>query len=267
MLHSSVAVNKQFHLIKERTWELPRSWRGGLWFGRHLLGLLGLAMLLPAIGQAQFSFTTNNGAIAITGYASTNAVAIIPDAINGYPVTTIGNVAFYNCASLNSLSIPNSVTSIGFAAFDGCVGLTNIFIGNNVTNIVSFPFYDCPNLTGIYFLGNRPSTHYGVLPPGHATVYFLPGTSGWGSSFGSLATSLWLPQIQATDVRFGVQENQFGFKITWASGQAVAVEACTTLSNPDWQPLQTNMLTTGTAYFSDPQWTNYPGRFYRLRSP
>ena len=29
----------------------------------------------------------------------------------------------------------------------------------------------------------------------------------------------------------------------------------------------TNTLTGGTAYFGDPQWTNYPGRFYRLRSP
>jgi len=24
---------------------------------------------------------------------------------------------------------------------------------------------------------------------------------------------------------------------------------------------------TITSYFSDPQWTNYPARFYRLRSP
>jgi hypothetical protein len=25
-------------------------------------------------------------------------------------------------------------------------------------------------------------------------------------------------------------------------------------------------LTGGSSYFSDPDWTNYPGRFYRLRS-
>jgi hypothetical protein len=47
----------------------------------------------------------------------------------------------------------------------------------------------------------------------------------------------------------------------------VVVEACTNLANPDWQPVQTNLLATGSVYFSDPQWTNYPGRFYRLRSP
>jgi hypothetical protein len=45
------------------------------------------------------------------------------------------------------------------------------------------------------------------------------------------------------------------------------VDACTNLSNPEWQPMKTNTLTTGSAYFSDPQWTNYPNRYYRLRSP
>ena len=68
------------------------------------------------------------------------------------------------------------------------------------------------------------------------------------------------------DADFGVRTNQFGFNLNWASSEAsVVVEASTDLIN--WQPVQTNTLTTGSAYFSDPQWTNYPGRFYRLRSP
>jgi hypothetical protein len=45
------------------------------------------------------------------------------------------------------------------------------------------------------------------------------------------------------------------------------VEACTNLANPTWIPLATKTLTNGSSYFSDPQWTDYPGRFYRLRSP
>jgi hypothetical protein len=43
------------------------------------------------------------------------------------------------------------------------------------------------------------------------------------------------------------------------------VEASTNLH--DWQPVQTNTLIGGLTAFIDPQWTNYPGRFYRLRSP
>ena len=46
----------------------------------------------------------------------------------------------------------------------------------------------------------------------------------------------------------------------------VVVDATTNLANTNWLPLGTNTLTSGSAYFSDPQWTNYPTRFYRVRS-
>jgi hypothetical protein len=122
-------------------------------------------------------------------------------------------------------------------------------------------------LNGIYFQGNTPmagSTAFLNIP---ATAYYLPGTTNWSFDFAGLPTALWLPQVQTGDASFGVQANQFGFNLNWASGRIVVVEACTNLVNPVWQPVQTNTLTGGAACFSDPQWTNYPGRFYRLRSP
>jgi hypothetical protein len=45
------------------------------------------------------------------------------------------------------------------------------------------------------------------------------------------------------------------------------VEASATLASDDWVPLQTLNLTNGAFYFSDPNWTNYPARNYRIRSP
>ena len=33
-----------------------------------------------------------------------------------------------------------------------------------------------------------------------------------------------------------------------------------------WSPLQTNTLAADSFHFSDPDWTNHPGRFYRVRS-
>jgi hypothetical protein len=45
------------------------------------------------------------------------------------------------------------------------------------------------------------------------------------------------------------------------------VEACTNLANPAWTALQTNTITNGTFTFSDAQWTNFPGRFYRISAP
>ena len=73
--------------------------------------------------------------------------------------------------------------------------------------------------------------------------------------------------MQTNDGNFGVRTNQFGFNIAWAGGQTVVVEACTNLHNPVWFPVATNTLTCDSSYFSDPQSSNYPSRFYRLRSP
>jgi hypothetical protein len=64
-----------------------------------------------------------------------------------------------------------------------------------------------------------------------------------------------------------VQTNRIGFIISWATNISVVVEACTDLANPVWIPVSTNTLTGGSSYFSDPQWTNHPTRFYRLRAP
>ena len=74
------------------------------------------------------------------------------------------------------------------------------------------------------------------------------------------------PQAQA-DGYFGVISNRFGFNVNWTSGRVVVVDGCTNLANPAWVPLQTNTLTGSPVYFSDPRWTNFIGRYYRIRAP
>ena len=113
------------------------------------LSLVLLMMTIPAVVQAQFTFTTNNGTITITGYTGTPTTLTIPSTTNGYPVTRIGSSAFYNCTSLTSITIPNGVTSIGDSAFSYCTSLTNITIGSGVTSIGSNTFYYCCSLTAI----------------------------------------------------------------------------------------------------------------------
>lgn len=52
-------------------------------------------------------------------------------------VTTIGDKAFYGCASLKSITIPDSVTSIAVNAFEGCNKLPQ-----DVKNYISQFYYD-----------------------------------------------------------------------------------------------------------------------------
>src|SRR6266436_2482748 len=111
---------------------------------------LALALLaLPAVVQAQFNYTTNNGAITITGYTGPGGVVTIPDTINGYPVTSIGDAAFYYGSTVTSVTIPTSVTSIGGSAFFFCTSLTSVTIPNSVTSIGNDTFYYCTNLTSV----------------------------------------------------------------------------------------------------------------------
>jgi hypothetical protein len=169
--------------------------------------------------------------------------------------------------------VPQGVTEIGRNAFMGSTGLAALTIPNSVTNVGYGAFQDCPSLTGIYFRGAAPSLEpgpqafFGATP---AVVYYLPGTAGWGVMFGDRPTALWklpFPLILTSSPSFGAQSNQFGFTVSWATNLGVVVEACTNLTSPLWEPLQTNTLTSGSFYFSDPQWTTYPARFYRVRSP
>ena len=64
-------------------------------------------------------------------------------------VTSIGESAFSSCSSLTSITIPNSVTSIGESAFSSCDALTSVTIPNSVTSIGSYAFTDCSGLTSI----------------------------------------------------------------------------------------------------------------------
>jgi len=64
-------------------------------------------------------------------------------------VTTIDDMAFYNCGNLTSLTFPTRLTSIGRFAFWGCTGLTSITFHTGLTSIGESAFSECASLASI----------------------------------------------------------------------------------------------------------------------
>ena len=101
--------------------------------------LLCLALLPAALAEeaAPETFTSGDfeyllledGTAEIKKYhprEEENAVLSIPDALDGYPVTRIGDDAFAECAGLTGVTIPDSVIAVGTNPFRHCEKLVSI---------------------------------------------------------------------------------------------------------------------------------------------
>jgi len=177
-------------------------------------------------------------------------------------ITRVPDGAFAEGSSLTNVTFSSTLARIGYWTFSGCSALPRITFPASLTQIGDGAFYGCNVLKEIYFEGNAPSAASGLasylyFEPGPATIYYLPGTIGWDSAFRGRRLEPWKPQIQTTGSVF---------TITWARGKEVTVEASSTLMKPIWSTLGTISLNGGTSEFRDPEWTNSPARFYRLRA-
>jgi hypothetical protein len=184
-------------------------------------------------------------------------------------VRTIGSSAFEDCLGLTRVTIPNSVTSIKDSAFFMCSGLGTVTIPKSVTSLGDRAFCACFSLLGVYFGGNAPSfvSSYLFYNANQVTAFYLPGTTGWGSTYAGRPAVLWNPSIQTASADSGVRGNPSSLNVTGTTNIPIVVEGCTNLATASWIALQTCTLTNGSVHFSDPAWTNYPARFYRIRSP
>lgn len=119
--------------------------------------ILAIALIISTV----FVFVVNaesvtyNGLVfnkttgAITDYTGTDTVITIPSSINDVNVTSIATNAFMDCASITSVTIPDSIVSIGDYAFESCSSLTSVTIPNSVTSIGDYAFIDCTGLTEV----------------------------------------------------------------------------------------------------------------------
>ena len=103
-----------------------------------------------------WTYSVSNGTATIGAGAwepaissSTSGAITIPSALGGYPVTSIGDYAFYGCSRLTSVTIPEGVTNIWHSAFEDCLSLISVTIPEGVTLISDRAFCDCSALTSV----------------------------------------------------------------------------------------------------------------------
>jgi len=124
-----------------------------------LILLTGNAQACP-IGSSKsgdFCYEVNsNNEATMTSYRGPAGAVVIPDTIEGYPVTTIGIRAFYKRSDVTDITIPESVTWIRTAAFYECSALTTINIPDNVSRIGEEAFNYCSDLSSVT-LGDKVS--------------------------------------------------------------------------------------------------------------
>ncbi len=96
--------------------------------------------------DADFVYFIEDGFASIAGYRGDNKEVVLPTTCSGLPVTRIASLAFENCTSITSVTIPDNITSIGANAFKNCSGLTSIVIPDSVAVMDESAFADCTNL-------------------------------------------------------------------------------------------------------------------------
>ncbi|MBO7687329.1 MAG: InlB B-repeat-containing protein [Kiritimatiellae bacterium] len=73
---------------------------------------------------------------------ATEGAIVIPARNGRTSVTCIGDMAFYDCTNITSVTIPNSITAIGDLAFCGCTNLTSMRIPSSVVQMGDYAFLE-----------------------------------------------------------------------------------------------------------------------------
>ena len=97
-----------------------------------------------------FEYQENMSEITITGLNKEKAkkltTIIIPEHIDGKPVTKIGGSAFSECRNLVSVTIPDCVTTIEGGVFYKCSSLYHVVLPSSLKEISAFLFDKCVSL-------------------------------------------------------------------------------------------------------------------------
>ena len=106
----------------------PRKLSDGAWKqGKHSAEV---AVEITGFVYQNILYSLKDGSLVVKGYASgyagTDSELVIPETVEGYTVTAIGESAFDGNQYLVSIDLPDTITIIGKRAFAGCTKLSRM---------------------------------------------------------------------------------------------------------------------------------------------
>ncbi len=100
-------------------------------------------------GDYEYTVNDDGTSVTITKYIGSGGDVVIPQKLDGYDVTIIGDTSFSKCETLTGVTIPEGVTSIGYSAFEYCSNLASVTFPETLTIISDFAFYYCDALVKV----------------------------------------------------------------------------------------------------------------------
>jgi len=173
--------------------------------------------------EGYYTYTVSKGeATIIRCDTSITGEVVIPDTLNGYPVTSIDSNAFYMCDSFTGIILPEGITNIqdhtfhnrkllknvvlpkgltriGYAAFCD-TSIESIVIPDSVKYIGQFAFFECDNLKKITlpFVGESDSSNQFLIHIFGAPAYNELEQFGENDETGSQEWVTFLPDSLET---------------------------------------------------------------------
>ena len=92
---------------------------------------------------------TEENTVRIVKFHGAPEDVVIPEELDGYPVTEIGFKAFNLKRTIRSVKIPDTVTVIGPQAFSSCDGIEEVKLSKNLKSIGYKAFSNCKGLRTI----------------------------------------------------------------------------------------------------------------------
>ena len=137
---------------------------------------------------SDFQYTPMGDGIGISGYTGTDTIVVIPEEIDGQPVTMLGSI-FWNDSTVQGVLIPNGVKELGSTfANNQCI---EVVIAEGVEVLGDVTFGNCPKLHTVVLsdsLTTITSTSFAALPALKElyipdTVIDLPDYISWSEDF------------------------------------------------------------------------------------